>query len=427
MKKVSYYNIKNIKKENIEQYKEIEKNIAYKINDSWSRCFELGYETFGILLYGLCNWIHNDIKKNKIDKIFFLSRDGYIIKKVYNILYPDEKTEYLYISRRSLSLPTMYLSENYDEKFDCMVLPPIFNIETFLSNINIKCNEVSNEIKRAKISYDELFKRSEIKKNPKLKELMMQLDRKINAEKKYNNFINYLDQLDFCGNVAIVDIGWHNSIQKNLIKIVSDRNVKINGYYLGIYDDAKVINKPNTAKGYLYSYGNNIDLQNKTFSFVSLLESYFLAHEGTTVTYKNKKNTSEVVPVLDKYEYTDKKMIKIINEYQDGALEFVKDFKNCNLMKNISPDISSANIVKLGCHPQKKDLSIFEQINFENYTINNIVNYNHSAIYYMLHPKKMIYDFFKSGWRIVFLKKLFIIPFPTMFVFNILCKLSNRR
>lgn len=81
MKKVSYYNIKNIKKENIEQYKEIEKNIAYKINDSWSRCFELGYETFGILLYGLCNWIHNDIKKNKIDKIFFLSRDGYIIKK----------------------------------------------------------------------------------------------------------------------------------------------------------------------------------------------------------------------------------------------------------------------------------------------------------------------------------------------------------
>ena len=40
--------------------------------------------------------IHNDYCKNHgIDKILFLSRDGYILKSVYDRLYPDSNTEYV--------------------------------------------------------------------------------------------------------------------------------------------------------------------------------------------------------------------------------------------------------------------------------------------------------------------------------------------
>jgi len=37
--------------------------------------------------------------ENNIDKIIFLARDGYWFKEMYNILYPNDDTEYLYFSR----------------------------------------------------------------------------------------------------------------------------------------------------------------------------------------------------------------------------------------------------------------------------------------------------------------------------------------
>ena len=120
-------------------------------------------------------------------------------------------------------------------------------------------------------------------------------------------------------------------------------------------------------------------------------------------------------------------MIKIIKDYQNGAIKFVEDFYNRqDKIENISSDIASAGIIKFGCNPQKEDLRIFEKINFENYKINNLVNFKHNSFYYITHPKKMIQDFYQSGWRIIFLRKLFIIPLPYYQIFKLICLVFNR-
>ena len=51
------------------------------------------------MVLGYCSFIHDYCSKNDIDKILFLSRDGDILKKVYDQMYPGENTEYTYISR----------------------------------------------------------------------------------------------------------------------------------------------------------------------------------------------------------------------------------------------------------------------------------------------------------------------------------------
>ena len=61
--------------------------------------YEYGFVYGGILVLGYCRFIHNYVQKNGIEKILFLSRDGNILKKVYDNLYPGNQSEYVYWSR----------------------------------------------------------------------------------------------------------------------------------------------------------------------------------------------------------------------------------------------------------------------------------------------------------------------------------------
>ena len=411
---------------NINEFKIINKNFFNKLDNSKKYEWKMGYKNFGILLVGFCKWIHDSSKMDNVDYLFFMSRDGYIIKKTYEILYPNEKVKYLYVSRRSLSLPSMKNSKNIDEILDCIILPPIFTISIFLSNLGFTVEELNNQLSNLNISLTETFKRTSFKKDTRIRTLLKNIYQKIlvNADIQYKNLCLYLNQENFKGKIGIVDIGWHNSIQNLLLKIT--KNVKISGYYLGIYDNSIVFNNENKANGYLYNYGNNMNMQYKTFSFVSLLESMFLSHEGTTISYIKKNNI--IIPILAQYEYINEKVsLNIIENFQNGALCFVEDFINSEF-KNIklNSELCCYNIIKFGSKPKTKDINIFGKLSFENYNKNNIINVNHHFLYYMIHPKYMIKDFYKSGWRVAYLKKLLKIPLPYYSIFKIICILFKK-
>ncbi|MBR5515678.1 MAG: HAD-IA family hydrolase [Clostridia bacterium] len=65
--------------------------------------FELGFIYGGLFVTGYCQYIHRFVENNSIDKILFLARDGEILKKAYEHLYPTQKgkCEYAYWSRLS--------------------------------------------------------------------------------------------------------------------------------------------------------------------------------------------------------------------------------------------------------------------------------------------------------------------------------------
>lgn len=430
MKFINYYNAKAVKKHNKNGYKDIISFIVDNKRQNRSQAFNIGYENFGILLSGFCKWIHDYKISKNIDKIIFLARDGYIVKQAYEILYPEEiaTTDYMYVSRRSLCLPSIHSEKSINKILNSLVLPPIFDITILLSSLCISVKDVKEELVKASITEQDMFKRSELTKNKKIINFIKLIKNKIykSANKQYELFQNYIKQLECNGNIAIVDIGWHNSIQKNLINTIDSQNkVTIHGLYLGVYDNAKIIEKPHSSNGFLYSYGDDIDRQIKTFSFVSLLESMFLSQEGTTISYQQRGK--KTIPILAEYEYKNEKdMLNTIKDFQNGGLTFIKDYKKAKRNDVLSADICSANILKFGCNPTNHDLALFEKINFENYQIKNIVNYNHNSIYYLLHPQKMIQDFYQSGWRIIFLKKLFVIPLPYNALFKLICTVFNR-
>lgn len=66
---------------------------------TYSLQYEFGFVYGGIFVLGYCKFIHDYVAQNHIDKVLFLARDGAILKRAYDKLYPENKSEYVYWSR----------------------------------------------------------------------------------------------------------------------------------------------------------------------------------------------------------------------------------------------------------------------------------------------------------------------------------------
>ena len=73
---------------------------------------ELGYVHVGLLYLGLASWLRRHFIEEDTDRAYFLSRDGYIMKTVYERLLASgakgPSAHYLYASRRALNLAAIH-------------------------------------------------------------------------------------------------------------------------------------------------------------------------------------------------------------------------------------------------------------------------------------------------------------------------------
>lgn len=76
--------------------------------------YEYGYVYGGMMVLGFCRFIHDYVAARKIEAVWFLTRDGEIVKKVYDRLYPGEKTALVRWSRRAAA---RLLAEIYPADF----------------------------------------------------------------------------------------------------------------------------------------------------------------------------------------------------------------------------------------------------------------------------------------------------------------------
>lgn len=61
--------------------------------------YEYGYVYGGIYVLGYCNHIANFVKNHNIDKVLFVSRDGDIYSRIFNMVHKDIDNKYVYWSR----------------------------------------------------------------------------------------------------------------------------------------------------------------------------------------------------------------------------------------------------------------------------------------------------------------------------------------
>lgn len=402
-----YYKKKNVKEKSYSLEDSIFTKFIKNNQPNKNIAYNYGYEKYGILLYAYSKWLENKFTKLNIKKVFFLSRDGYIMQKAFDICKSTPvQSKYLYVSRRSLNVPNLWKNPDFQHLDENISMSNYFNINTFISRLGLDARKYEEIYTKCKISKTDEFSRKNFKDDVRLRKLYEIIKNDVieNSKKEYDLVLKYLKQNEFEGKVAIVDIGWHGSMQKNIEKLCKSGNIEteIFGFYMG---QEKIVNN---GYGYLFNEFDNPKNKISIAGSFGFFESLFLANHGSIIKYKD--DGDNIKPCAEKNEF-DKEDTYIIRELQTGALDFVKDFDALKLDNIYFDNIAFNKIQRLLTNPNNNEINYFGNIKFNDTYISKIIE-TKNIFFYIFHLKDLKKDFIKCVWKMGFLKNVFKLNLP---------------
>ena len=316
-------------------YRGIVNNNLYNGLNVYSKPFEFGFIYGGLFVLGYCNFIHRYCKRNQIDKILFLSRDGDILMQAYKMLYPEDCFEYAYWSRRAAT--QLMANENRYDYFRRFLYHKVNCGKTIYEvlkamDLESLCEKLPGKI----LESDELTDKN-VKTLKEFIEANWEYVKEAYASKHTAAKQYYLGILNGCKKVCAVDIGWAGSGAISLDYLVG--NVwEIPCQVIGMIAGTNTIYnaEPNASEtflqsgklvSYLYSQSHNRDLlkkhdPNKGYNIFweILLSSPTRQFRG----FKWNETSNEVEFEFGNYD----KNVEGIKEIQEGILEFVTEYQN---------------------------------------------------------------------------------------------------
>ena len=289
-----------------------------------NRLFNSGVDLAPLLYFFGYNIVEYAIK-NKIDKVFYQTREGETFIKIHELIkqnnpfgvkLPDcETMEVSRMATFSASLKEFSISEllRLWSQYRVQSMKALFktlaiNIEPYKEflgkyDINIEENIVDPwfDLRVQNLCADKEFTdKIQIELNRKREELL-----KYFKDKK--NIVNDDKPL------FVVDIGWRGTIHDNLAYIFTNKT--IGGYYLTLYDFYN-LQPTNTYK---ISYLDDITIRNNEIaSIITLLEWIYNPGTGSVIEYKDGE-------AIRKAKEEEKEIVKkYIKPLQEGMLEGAK-------------------------------------------------------------------------------------------------------
>lgn len=245
-------------------------------------------------------WVVQDAIEKKIETLYFLARDGYIMYKIALEIIDkfdiDIECKYLLCSRMSLRKPLYFIDSKIalDLTFTHSLKTSIDIIlkRLGLDEVDRKviCAELQIDNKRLflPLSKPEIYDfRTCFEKNKLCKSILYK-----SSEKAYNNTIGFFSKegiLDEKKKFALVDSGWTGSIQMSfriILEYYFHRKVNLEGYYFGITSKTKNENgiynafyiNENTPYKRFIKFNNNV------------FEVFCSANHGMTTGYDDSSN-----------------------------------------------------------------------------------------------------------------------------------------
>lgn len=393
--------------------------------------YDFGYSNFGPLLYGFCLWLKENVKKNDIDNIYFLARDGYIIKKAYEMIFGEsDNIYYLEASRRSLRVPYLSQKNSIDEMLEELPLPRQTNMIQIFDALGLELDIYSAKIKESGYSVERFYLREKVLKEEGFKNLISSIKDDIIANSISENeaLKNYLKKNNFSRKNAIVDIGWGGSMQKYLRNIFNTlpgyEDKELVGFYFGLTEKAKgKLSSTNTANAYVFD-NYNYSSEELERPFVGLFESLFLEPKGSVKRYHI--NTENLVERYQ-YEYIDDSGevlddVDKIHNIQQGALGFIEEYMSTAISRYSKMDSEAAfkNLFSVGINPKLDQLEKLGSIVFFNNGFKEQLAKPDCILKYLISPMKFKKDFLNSQWKTGFLKGVFKLPLPYYEIFKLM-------
>lgn len=380
--------------------------------------YKFGYENFGMFLFQYVKWLSNDIKNKGINKVYFFSRDGLIIKKAFDIVNNDKtiKSYYLEVSRRSLRVPSLWINYSYVNIINSLPFAKYISVVNIFENIGLNIDEYKEVLEKVDLHIDDILERNTLIDNVKVKKLFdcISSDLIANSKQEFNLLKKYLLNMDVNGKFATVDIGWSGGMQRFLETTLDKLNIshELYAYYIGVEQNYKknIELRPNMhMQGYLFDFKHNENEVDRRQSFVGLLETLFLEQGGSVKNYKECENT--VIANRFQYEYivngVETYEFKSIKKVQTGALDFIRNIVTDKLVGSIylNPLQSFKKIQRIGENPNLKEVKIWGDFKFYDDSIEYLAKPK-MIMLYLFNIKLLKKDFLNSRWKIGFLKRM---------------------
>lgn len=306
--------------------------------------YEYGYTYSGFFALGYCHFIHDYVQKNHVDKVLFLSRDGYLLKRVYNFLYPDDNTEYVFWSRTAAIQTTLKRSNNeFFLRYMKYKIPHKLTLAEIFKAMELEhfCDFLEGELKPETILTKNNYNDVVTFFRTRWEDVITAFSHKNMAAKLY-----YSKVVQGCKKACAIDIGWAASGYNAMRYLIEDEwklDCKLTGLVAGsknMYDkdviEAQLID--GSIDSYLFSQRLNPDIYkkhqvNKLYSVFMeiMLSAPFPSFKGFLPDEQNGYKLSFDLPEVEGYE--------MMRKIEDGAMDFVHQytsaFKNYPYMTNI--------------------------------------------------------------------------------------------
>ncbi|GED41022.1 HAD family hydrolase [Cobetia marina] len=334
--------------------------------------FNLGYAGLGPLFFSFTKWIIEEAINDNISDLYFLSRDGDIIKKAYEVIslhYKNPpKAHYLLSSRRSARVATLYNRQDIIS----LASTAIYNTklsEVFENKLGVTLSQDDITLVQS-VGFASLDSKVSARNDKsKFVELAVKLENKIlqNSQCEREAYLEYIDSsgLSMVSRPAVVDIGYAASMQKSISRLI-DR--KVTGYYFTSFTSAREVH--NSGMPVKSFNGNFIDPKASSNPIANLglaFETVFSNDQGSFVCMQKNKN-NELSPKLEPIAHESEK-IKLVRILHSAVVEFASDFtytyEDCFKSLVFDADRAIKIYVSYLTTPSGRDAEIFEGVTFD--------------------------------------------------------------
>lgn len=372
---------------------------------------EIGYKALGPLLYGFCRWLHDRKNSLGIEKLLFLSRDGYIMHKAYQILYQNDKVEYIYASRRAWTVPAF--SNEFDpyKLIDECGLGRELSFEELFSRLGIEECDRNSIYKESGFDGSERITTYQLINDNKITNIIRRIWPRVysNALQERGACISYISNKFNSEKIGIVDIGWRGNMQHAVNKLFKLARIKgeTYGLYIGVSKESKWQTEQH-MEGYLFNVSDET-MQEYESVYNALLEAFFVAPHGSLRKYTLDAGLPK--PVFEIAEEGIKNRASPLFEIQEGAIQYIEDIVAGGWDRFIDSKVLSntSELERVGLKPSLREARLLGEIQFAYKEYSRLAS-PRSFIHYCLHPRALILDFSTCYWKPAFLKRIFKLP-----------------
>lgn len=330
--------------------------------------YRIGYTVVGPLLYAFCDWFHEQKTRNNYEKVFFVSREGYLIEKIYKEMFPYDTTQYIYLNKNLLRFPLLNAECSMTNLINTLPMKDTYSIIELLNALGVGNNETYYK----KFSDVNMISRKDIldgKYDAAFKEVFDDVKEELKKQNEY--LLGYLKQEGFFeGRIFLVNNSINGNGQIMIQKILQKNNISVDISGVQFVKSRKC---REALQDKCISWISDSNLSGRyTMKFnryALLLEHFMFEPSGTAVRFDRDIDGKYLVICASQQEESNNNAL--IQNIQANAIRFVHDYKRTVPLKLSLKTIKAFD--NLFRKPKNQDINLLKNIYDVDYDGSNLL------------------------------------------------------